>query len=77
MNSTRPYRRSLSLVTIGALSAAGIIATAQGVSAAPSTTVMINEVYGGGGNAGATYRRDFIELQNRGSATVDLDGWSV
>ena len=77
MSSTRPYRRSMSLITIAVLGAAGVIATAPNASAAPSTTVVINEVYGGGGNSGATYRRDFIELQNRGSAPVDLDGWSV
>jgi predicted extracellular nuclease len=46
-------------------------------SAAPATSVVINEVYGGGGNSGATYTNDFVELANRGSAVVDLTGWSV
>ena len=39
--------------------------------------VVISQVYGGGGNAGATLRNDFIELFNRGTAAVSLDGWSV
>lgn len=39
--------------------------------------VVISEVYGGGGNTGATYRNDFIELFNRGTAPVNLAGWSV
>lgn len=39
--------------------------------------VVISQVYGGGGNSGATYKNDFIELFNRGTATVDLTGWSV
>jgi predicted extracellular nuclease len=39
--------------------------------------VVISEVYGGGGNAGATYKNDFIELFNRGNAPVNLTGWSV
>lgn len=39
--------------------------------------VVINEVYGGGGNAGATYKNDFIELYNNGSSAVSLAGWSV
>jgi predicted extracellular nuclease len=46
-------------------------------SATPATSVLINEVYGGGGNSGATYTNDFIELTNRSDAAVSLDGWSV
>ncbi|MEL1262807.1 lamin tail domain-containing protein [Pseudoxanthomonas putridarboris] len=39
--------------------------------------VVISQIYGGGGNAGATLKNDFIELRNNGSAPVSLDGWSV
>lgn len=39
--------------------------------------VVISQVYGGGGNSGATLRNDYIELFNRGDAAVSLDGWSV
>jgi predicted extracellular nuclease len=42
-----------------------------------STTIVISQVYGGGGNSGSTYRNDFIELFNRGNTTVSLAGWSV
>ena len=42
-----------------------------------SSTVRISQVYGGGGNSGATYTNDFIELFNSGTAPVDLTGWSV
>ncbi|MFI2431329.1 endonuclease/exonuclease/phosphatase family protein [Streptomyces sp. NPDC018693] len=45
--------------------------------AAPSATAVIAEVYGGGGNSGATLVRDFIELGNAGSAAYDLSGLSV
>jgi endonuclease G len=34
-------------------------------------------VYGGGGNATATYKNDFIELFNRGTSPVNVTGWSV
>ena len=37
----------------------------------------ISQVYGAGGNAGATFTNDFIEVFNRGNSTVDLTGWSV
>jgi len=39
--------------------------------------VVISQVYGGGGNSGAPYKNDFIELFNRGTATVVINGWSV
>ena len=50
------------------LSAAVISAQAQ---------VLISQIYGGGGNSGATLRNDFIELFNSGTSAVDLSGWSV
>lgn len=42
-----------------------------------SGQVVISQVYGGGGNTGATFRNDYIELFNRGASEVDLTGWSV
>ena len=74
----RVHRRGIAAVAgVGAL-AAGMVAAAPAV-AAPSADadVIINEVYGGGGNSGATYKRDFIEIVNVGDQTVDLAGWSV
>jgi uncharacterized protein len=48
------------------------------VTASPlHAQVVISQVYGGGGNSGATLRNDFIEVFNRGGAAVDLGGWSV
>src|SRR5262249_2899263 len=34
--------------------------------------LVISQVYGGGGNSGATYTNDFIEIFNRGTTTVDF-----
>jgi uncharacterized protein len=45
--------------------------------ATPSPGVVLSQVYGGGGNSGAPYQNDFIELFNRGAASVSLAGWSV
>jgi hypothetical protein len=39
--------------------------------------VVISQVYTGGGETGATFRFDFVELFNRGDSTVNLAGWSV
>ncbi|MFZ5352865.1 MAG: Ig-like domain-containing protein [Bacillota bacterium] len=46
-------------------------------NAASTTHIVISEIYGGGGNSGATYKNDFIELYNPTAAAVDLSGWSV
>jgi hypothetical protein len=40
-------------------------------------TVRISQVYGGGGNTGALWRSDFVELYNASDSPVDLTGWSV
>jgi uncharacterized repeat protein (TIGR01451 family) len=42
-----------------------------------AANLVISQVYGGGGNSGATYINDFIEIFNRGTTTVNLAGWSV
>ena len=52
-----------------AFAAPAVLASASGV--------VISQVYGGGGNSGATYKQDFIELFNAGSAPVVIGGWSV
>ena len=48
-------------------------------TAAPAavSNVVVGQIYGGGGNAGATFRNDYVELFNAGSATVDLASWTV
>lgn len=46
-------------------------------ASAVSPDIVISQVYGGGGNSGATYTHDFIELFNRGTSPVSLAGWSV
>jgi hypothetical protein len=39
--------------------------------------VVISQVYTGGGQAGATYLKDFIELHNRWGSPVSLDNWTI
>jgi hypothetical protein len=43
----------------------------------PPSDVVISQIYGGGGNGGATYLNDYVELYNRGAGAVDLTGWSL
>ena len=68
--------RSLGVVAASSgLVLAGI--TVATPATAASSTIVIDEVYGGGGNSGAPLANDFIELRNIGTAPVSLDGWSV
>ncbi len=39
--------------------------------------VVISQAYGGGGNSGATFTHDFVELFNRGSSPASLNGSSL
>jgi predicted extracellular nuclease len=42
-----------------------------------SSTLVISQVYGGGGNSNAPYTHDFVELYNRSSSAVSLGGLSI
>jgi predicted extracellular nuclease len=67
---------SLIRVIVALAAAIGALALASPAGAA-SPNVVISQIYGGGGNSGAQYTNDFIELFNRGSAPVDLSAWSL
>ena len=73
MNS--PARR----VATGLIAILGLLVTAvvSPGAQALSTTVVISQVYGAGGNSGATYNRDYVELFNLGTTTVDLSTYSI
>lgn len=66
-----PLRTPLRLTVMAALLAS------LSVPALAASDVVISQVYGGGGNNGALYRNDFIELFNRGTSPVNLSNWSV
>jgi Zn-dependent protease len=40
-------------------------------------SVVVSQLYGAGGNSGATLRNDYIEIFNRSTTTVNLAGWSI
>jgi DNA/RNA endonuclease G (NUC1) len=39
--------------------------------------IVISQIYGGGGNSGATLKNDFVELFNRSPVAINVDGWTV
>jgi hypothetical protein len=55
-----------------------LVATVASLLLTPAHAgLVISQVYGGGGNAGATYTNDFIELFNDSGNSVSLNGLSV
>jgi len=56
---------------------AGLVGLGRVPVQAASSSIVISQVYGGGGNSGATYQNDFVELFNLGSTTISLTGWSI
>ena len=78
MNTSGRLRRVLTgiaAVTTSALACAGLLVPSA--NAGPAPHPLINEVYGGGGNSGATLTHDFVELVNPTSETISLDGYVV
>jgi hypothetical protein len=47
------------------------------LTTASSPSIRISQIYGGGGNTGATYTNDFVELYNYSASTINLSGWSL
>src|SRR6478672_1301707 len=70
MRSARRLALSLALVAIAAI-------CMSGTAFAASPGLVISQVYGGGGNTGATYLNDYVELFNRGTVDVPLSGLSL
>ncbi len=70
----RPKLLNLVLVFVFVFSALGL--TPKPLQAM-TVDLRISQVYGGGGNTGAPYTHDFIEIFNAGQAPVSLDGLSL
>ena len=73
MTTARPplHRLLATLATALPLACLGLVGPAAAAG------VVISQVYGGGGNTGATLRHDFVELFNSGSTAQSIGGWSV
>ena len=71
--------RARRLITAASLSlvVAATMAALPGTANALSSDVVISAVYGGGGNSGAIFKNDYIELANTTGSAIDVSGWSV
>lgn len=71
-------RRTFSATLAIALAAGTVFVVSPTAQAAPDgSNIVINEVYGGGGNNGSVYTNDFVELFNPTSAPIDVTGWTL
>ncbi|MDO9075329.1 MAG: ExeM/NucH family extracellular endonuclease [Rubrivivax sp.] len=74
----RPNRPAALLRAIAMrLATLTLASAALGLAAQAQAAVVISQVYGGGGNSGATLQHDYIEIFNNGSAVESVGGWSV
>ena len=63
-------------VVLGALVVVLLVLLVQPAGAV-SPNLVLSQVYGGGGNSGAQYTNDYIEIFNRGSSSASTAGWSL
>ena len=59
------------LLILGALTA---VASASGSGAG---SIVVAQVFAAGGNSGALYTNDYIELFNRGASALSITGWTL
>lgn len=65
------------VVAVAGATTASLSAIPTATAATDGTNVVINEVYGGGGNSGATHLNDFVELYNPTDEDIDVTGWVI
>ena len=66
-------RRIFQLFTFALAAALLVVPAARSAS----SDMVVSQVFAGGGNTGAPYTNDYVELFNRGATSVDLSSWSV
>ncbi|MEN4011877.1 MAG: lamin tail domain-containing protein [Bellilinea sp.] len=65
------------ILSIVAAMLAGLALNPPKTVQALSANLVISQVYGGGGNSGAPFTHDYVEIFNRGETAVSLNGLSI
>jgi uncharacterized protein len=59
------------------LSAVALPLAAASARGSGSGSLVVTEVYAAGGNSGAAFANDYVELFNRGAGAVAVNGWTL
>jgi len=65
-------KKLLALLTV-----IGALLAAASASGSGTGSIVVSEVFAAGGNSGAPYTNDYVELFNRGTSSVSLSGWTL
>ncbi len=76
---TLPAVYPINLIATDSAQLTGVatVSLAVGACQPANSSVVISQIYGGGGNAGAPLNADFVELHNRTDSGVQLAGYSI
>src|SRR6476646_1942731 len=77
MSVSRNRSLLLTLCVLAVLGRMFRVAASRKANVPASNGIVISQIYGGGGNSGATLKNDFVELFNRSPVAISVDGWSV
>src|SRR4051794_22477926 len=73
-----PMRHRLTALFVGVLLGPALVALMPPASVrGQGGDVVISEIYAGGQSGNAPFLSDYVELFNRGTSPVTIDGWSV
>ncbi len=59
------------------LSTLALLLAAAAANGSGSGSIVVGEIFAAGGNSGAAYANDYVELFNRGGSAVAIDGWTL
>src|SRR6266542_1199233 len=69
--------RRVRALSLAATLVLALLVGLPGPARAAGANLVVSQVYGGGGNSGAPFTNDFVELLNRGTTTASVAGWSI
>lgn len=59
------------------LTVIGALAAASSASGSGAGSIVVSQIFAAGGNSGAPYTNDYVELFNRGASAVSIAGWTL
>src|SRR3954452_5870311 len=54
-----------------------VLAAASSASGSGAGSIVVSQLFAAGGNSGAPYTNDYVDLFNRGTSSVSIAGWAL